>query len=1540
MLGILCGILLFFLQYDNAVTTNNFEWILYSHNGYDNCLLYDQRLFCRDHDLLSNNLSSYTQGTTWYFSTLKDSNTTTDDLLKWRIPFETIERYAEYLDNNSTNSFICNCTHDLIGTVCQYLLPANLPTIAELWKDQLRDPAARETGFHTCLVDMITCNTGVLCLEWRQVCDGIIQCENGSDEIGCHEFELRNCSSDEFQCRNSMCIPNEFLFDGAFDCMDSSDEQEVDKIKNIFGLCPTPTMWECDERLCRKDEFSCGDGQCIHWSNLIHHQNSCKNTRDLAYQCELQAFPTLANGFCRQKGNAGLPPLQNSTSCSLGLRYLLIGYQRKQSWNHIVTYCPAFIQYPEQPVLSPVLKMFYNISRIVSFYAGQNFGLALPKRTPDLVCLNGTFICNGTLITSTNGTCWSFENYLSFANLPFFPFSYLFCQMVENQLQNNLLRENSQPLIMNSKSFICNEFVYPMAIRRINDGYIDCLFGEDEQNDQYNITIPYRYRCSDLSITQYVSYQLLGNGIEECADGTDELSNALNWHYFRCDFGEEYPCWVFRSAYIDNIDRINSIQLPFHRYCDSVRDTRDGHDEKNCSQWVCPQDMYQCRTTGQCINKDNLCDGDFDCDNGEDELNCSITKSQWVLEAQCNNTKEHFCITQHFLNNQTLHRPCIDYWKAGDGQLDCMGGRDERNVFVCPDHHILGDRFLCDNATKCLSHTVVCNGIIDCYDQTDERICFWTRHRCIENNFACYDNKTCTLDRCSSKNNCPTNENLFWCPNPYESNYRISKVRRRSNYLLFCGNVELLNTSTAPVSGIPVNSIANPQFRGYCNRGFYLLSGNGKEPVCFCPPSFYGHRCQYDRLRITIRIRFDRRHRSDLPPLLHVLVILLHNRTFIIDHQRFVDIDEEFPQKHKAYLIYSYPNLSGNYSVQFQAYDGLELLSVWEYSINTIGILPVFQLAKILRFPDRSLPWRCLHNHCQNNGSCYIIVNNDENNYFCLCQRGWKGNHCTEPLKQNKCSLHALALDEDLCVCQHGYLSPHCFVCNTICEKQTSIFSSTNGICLPFPILPPHEYWYFRDSSTSDGSSKSMLMLNRRKPNEEAFLLQLLKIYQDYPKLRQQMLIPKLTSFPISFIISTRDLTYNITLPEIGLLYTYGRQRDFVAVHLSMLYINCSNSLRNFTADLNSQPTQCKSISTRSPMILLNTFCWQSEVQSCFYSQNYICYCKRKTNRSECLSYEQRDVQCGHCLNQGYCIQGNLRNSSDFACVCPKCVLGDLCQFATSRFSIELEMLIEQTQGNRLHLLVPIIFFCFGMIFNTLEISTFMKQNARQAGAGLYLLINGFISQFVLALLLTRVIYLIFVKQMTLSLITNQILCKSLPYLMTTLKNISMWLMSFVTVERALAVTWPLHLRMFRTPRFAKLVSIVTLIFLFSSLYMLIIEYKIVIRPDRSYISCVREIPSHNRITVQYTSLAHQLIPFLLNFIAGITVIINLGRSKAHSHQKPSRYTIAEQARQRADLLIGPFICFVSALPQLIILFLDACNYEENCKNIQVWKEQ
>ena len=136
----------------------------------------------------------------------------------------------------------------------------------------------------------------------------------------------------------------------------------------------------------------------------------------------------------------GVSSLKNSTSCTIGLRYLLAGLSRKEALDHIVAYCSELIEYPEQSVISPVLKLFYNKSRIVTFYANQNFKDSLSKVTADVFCLHGTFMCNGILSTLSNDNCWDFNVLLSYTALPFFSISYLFCETAREQQQNNLQR--------------------------------------------------------------------------------------------------------------------------------------------------------------------------------------------------------------------------------------------------------------------------------------------------------------------------------------------------------------------------------------------------------------------------------------------------------------------------------------------------------------------------------------------------------------------------------------------------------------------------------------------------------------------------------------------------------------------------------------------------------------------------------------------------------------------------------------------------------------------------------------------------------------------------------------------------------------------------------------------------------------------------------------------------------------------------------------------------------------------------------------------
>jgi hypothetical protein len=176
---------------------------------------------------------------------------------------------------------------------------------------------------------------------------------------------------------------------------------------------------------------------------VINHAKGCENGRDAAYICEtvdsVASNDRKWSGIC-QTTNSPLLPLTNTSDCLSSLRYLLIAVRkqpapstREQSYNNIIDRCPDFIQYPEQAVLSPVLKMYYNKSWIREFYkTGQNFNRQMPRK-PHWFCLNGSMICNGIWITLRKDHCMDQDDFENLTSYPYFPIPNLFCQMAMKQ---------------------------------------------------------------------------------------------------------------------------------------------------------------------------------------------------------------------------------------------------------------------------------------------------------------------------------------------------------------------------------------------------------------------------------------------------------------------------------------------------------------------------------------------------------------------------------------------------------------------------------------------------------------------------------------------------------------------------------------------------------------------------------------------------------------------------------------------------------------------------------------------------------------------------------------------------------------------------------------------------------------------------------------------------------------------------------------------------------------------------------------------------
>jgi hypothetical protein len=147
----------------------------------------------------------------------------------------------------------------------------------------------------------------------------------------------------------SFCIKlNNYL--GSVDCMDWSDE----KMRYTNGIdCPFQALsYDCDEHICERDTWSCGDGQCLRWTTRLPFQtiypqsDDCISKRNLNHICELSMkhrLWTLPNGMCSiyaGSDDSSLdmvnPKLSDDDRCEYLIRCALsAGFERDCPCNHL-----------------------------------------------------------------------------------------------------------------------------------------------------------------------------------------------------------------------------------------------------------------------------------------------------------------------------------------------------------------------------------------------------------------------------------------------------------------------------------------------------------------------------------------------------------------------------------------------------------------------------------------------------------------------------------------------------------------------------------------------------------------------------------------------------------------------------------------------------------------------------------------------------------------------------------------------------------------------------------------------------------------------------------------------------------------------------------------------------------------------------------------------------------------------------------------------------------------------------------------------------
>ena len=843
---------------------------------------------------------------------------------------------------------------------------------------------------------------------------------------------------------------------------------------------------ECDEHICRSNEWSCGDGQCIRINFRVptdkdHYNYRCSNFRESQYMCEFNENQPMwteylhygacwyVNTFYSEINYSDLKRhekciylIQCALSRGLG-RSCPCGRVYQQKCENIISrLCENMqIPYPPPQSISAFATTYYNATH------------DWRTRTPDYLLMNGTIKCRG--YSATFHFLTPFEHGLNAEQilLSASTSQSTFCNRKSSIRDDESIFKydkfcwSNTTRTFNNRTYAFQDICQPqsrcISQYRINDGFIDCddydLADENVHNlnsNQFRVQ-RHRFRCSQQQLTA-LPISSLGDLHSICANHYDEYfygsQKALN--EIQCRHRDDSGCAILKEYILTSpsdkstLNQLIHSQIPFYRYCDTFWDLNNHIDEMadNCQYWICDDDQFQCQT-GQCIPWDWLCDGEWDCSDASDEQALLLNENLELAHFRnvcyhryrdqafadiCNITYELPCLLKNVGNPWDIqrYRPCIHLRQIGDEIEHCHNAYDERNTFLRHDQisEMYGMNLLCGN--EFFLYNEACK-----YGQNacqNEPLCSFLSKNlstCSGPQDVICLNGSCAINaRCNQKLECTHGEDEYWC-----SYGIVMRSYRNGKAIQLDERLRSFDSSSVPSMSISKSNQPKGDDVIYalvCNRGVSLLDKDNKF-ICFCPPAYIGGVCHYHNDRISIIVHFDLNSFVDNNAVFYVKSNFLFKNT-IIDHHEFhlVPLFElQNYIKHRFYFTYLFTKEAlGEKAMRY--FNRSDIIHNHPYSVH----FDIYMLLNDSTIDEigswhYSIYFDYLPSH-----RLALVIRFPSKSEHCTNRTCWPNSKCQPILNTN---------DSYYCSCNTGFYGSKCQYYESKCQS----YCSNQSICLP-----------------------------------------------------------------------------------------------------------------------------------------------------------------------------------------------------------------------------------------------------------------------------------------------------------------------------------------------------------------------------------------------------------------------------------------------------------------------------------------------------------